>query len=262
MAQDGRNLPLKVPRLALLFWTWCWGIVGGSVGLNSVIKRNQLVARIKNTVSSVLSTIKINIDTHDLEDSGIMLAIGCTLLAVIASLWLGLLLLDILKSRRNSNSSNTKVPLSTRTLPLQWMSLAFMSVWLIACLIPVTYYAAHSGAKTTAFNGDQPLPDSFVQTASASLGVKPDYWSMNFVRIQIIPPWFTWASCVITTVVLFLASNRRSGSDSTHAISGAGDRTSKDTGMEEKHAGDFSPISPVDKAHHEHVHGTQPVPAG
>lgn len=65
------------------------------------------------------------------------------------------------------------------------------------------------------------------------------------MRIQIIPPWFTWASCLITTVVLFLASQRRSGSDSTHAISG--DRASKDTGMEEKHAGELSPTSPTDK---------------
>lgn len=244
MAQDGRNLPLKVPRLALLLWTWCWGIIGGSVGLNSVIKRNQLVARIKATLAGISSSARVNINTHDLEDSGIVLAVGCTVLAVITSLWLGLLLLDLAKK----NSNNTKAPISTRTLPLQWMSLGFMSVWLLACLIPVTYYAAQGGAKTTAFVGDMQLPESFVQLASNSLGVKPDYWSMNFVRIQIIPPWFTWASCVITTVVLFLASKRRSGSDSTHAFS--------DERASIEKPGDFSPMSPTDKVHHDHVHGT------
>lgn len=102
--------------------------------------------------------------------------VGCTVLSVIASLWLGLLLLDML--RKNSNS--TKAPISTRTLPLQWMSMAFMSIWLIATLIPVTYYAAQGGAKTTASVGDTQLPDSFVQTTSAALGVKPDYWSLHF----------------------------------------------------------------------------------
>lgn len=263
MASDGRNLPLKVPRLALLLWTCAWGIIGGSVGLNSVIKRNQLVSRIKKTVSGLLSNVKMNIDTHDLEDSGIVLAVGCAVLAAISFLWILLLLWDIFRFRKNSNS--TRVPISTRSLPLQWISLAFMSIWLFACLIPVTYYAAHGSATTTAFLNGQQLPASFVQTASASLGIKANYWSMKFVRIQIIPPWFTWASCVITTVVLFLASKRRSGSDSTHAFSG--DRASET----EKHAGDHSPISPnspIDKVaehHHEHAHapetrtGTEPA---
>lgn len=63
------------------------------------------------------------------------------------------------------------------------MSLAFMSVWLIACLVPVTYYAAQGAAKTTASANGTQLPDAFVQTISASLGVNPEYWSLDFGEI-------------------------------------------------------------------------------
>ncbi|KIM33073.1 hypothetical protein M408DRAFT_326733 [Serendipita vermifera MAFF 305830] len=196
-------LPLKAPRLGLLFLTWCFGVIGGSVGLNAVVKRNIQVANTQALVAA--SGIVVNIDTSSLLNPGIVLTVGCTVLAIVASIWLGLLLLDM----RKSASAVSKEPISTRTLPLQWMSLAFMAVWIFACAVPATLTAVNGEAKVTAFSRGAQLPDALVAATERSLGVDPAYWSNDFVRLQTIPPWIALGFAIITTIVTFVASGKR-----------------------------------------------------
>jgi len=194
------------------------GILGGCVGLNSIIKRNQQVARIKHTVEATHITLQV--DTWDLLRSGVVLAVGCTVLAVVANIWQLLLFRDMRRSK--SQPSARQQPLSTRTLPIQWMSLTFMSIWILACEIPVTKFAATGAAKTKAFLGGQQLPDSIVSATQAQLGEDPAYWAQGYVRLQIIPPWFAFAFAAITAVVSFMASRRRAEiTSSEHSVVGS-----------------------------------------
>ncbi|PVF95237.1 hypothetical protein CPB86DRAFT_688824, partial [Serendipita vermifera] len=168
-------LPLKFPRLVTLSLANAFGVIGGSVGLNSIIKRNQAVALIKHEVAPL--GIKLTVDTWDLLRSGVVLAVGCTILGVVTSAWLSLLFLDIFKSKKSSNITfaSSKLPISTRTLSWQWMSLAFMTVWILACDIPVIYIAVNNSAKTIAYLGSTQLPHSVVEARERTLGVNPAY---------------------------------------------------------------------------------------
>ena len=117
--------------------------------------------------------IRLRVDTFDLINSGIVLSVGCGLLSIVSSIWIGLILLD---SRKRTNTSTTRVPLSTRLLKFEWMSLAFMDIWILATVIPVTYIARTGSAYVRAFLSGNELPASVVAATQARLGVKSDYW--------------------------------------------------------------------------------------
>jgi hypothetical protein len=84
-----------------------------------------------------------------------------------------------------------------------------MTIWLLACNIPVTMAAVNGSATVTAFLGGRQLPDSVVASTQRSLGADPAYWSNGYVHLQIIPPWITFAFTLITTIVTFVASRKR-----------------------------------------------------
>jgi len=225
------NLPLAVPRLVLLGLTWCLSVISGSTGLNAVIKRNQAVAAVKHQVAA--QGIHLSVDTFDLEHPGIILSVGCTVLSVISSIWF----IGILKDMRHKSQTSSRQPLSTRALPIEWMSLAFMSIWLLACNIPVTKAAAQGAAKTTAFLNGVQLPQSLVDLTQKQLGVNPSYWAQGYVRLEIIPPWFAFLLAAVTSVVSFIASRRRNTiTSANHSI---GESEAK-----------MAEVSPIDKPTH------------
>jgi len=202
-------LPLKHTRLVLLTLTWALAVVGGSVALNAVVKRNQQVARVKHEVAA--QHVTLSVDTFDLLRSGIVLAAGCVLLTLASSLWQFLLFRDI----RNKEQSSSVQPLSTRTLRYQWISLGFLSIWILACEIAVTKIAVTSGAKTTAYLDGQQLPEAAVEATQTQLGVNPAYWAQGYVRLQVIPPWVAFGLAAVTTVVSFIAWKRAAAIDSS-----------------------------------------------
>lgn len=142
----------------------------------AIFRRNQQVAAIKHEVAPL--GITLHVDTWDLLRPGIVLAVGCAVLAVVLSIWILFIALDLWRSKSVANI--TKQPISTRSLPLQWMSLAFMSLWLFACNIPVTKAAAEGSAKTTAFLLGNQLPQSMVDRTEQQLGVNPEYWAQGY----------------------------------------------------------------------------------
>ncbi|KAG8741035.1 hypothetical protein FRC10_003419 [Ceratobasidium sp. 414] len=200
-------LPLRTPRLVILAFTWALGVVGAAAGLNAIVKRNDQVAAIRKAVSPL--HITVNVDTNNILRSGIVLAVGCLLLAIAASIFIGLILLD---SRKSSTST-----LSTRTLPAQTGILAFLSVWIFATVVAVTKFAAHGSASVRAYSGGTQLPDSLVRGTEKALGFSRVYWAQLYVRILTVAPWVTFLFALIATVVTFMASRERSSSTSTRS---------------------------------------------
>lgn len=91
----------------------------------------------------------------------------------------------LFRDMQRKDQTSSLQPLSTRTLPLQWMSLAFLSVWLLASNIAATEIAVTGSAKSTAYLGGQQLPDSVVQATEAQLGVNPLYWAQGYGKCRV-----------------------------------------------------------------------------
>ncbi|CCA72290.1 hypothetical protein PIIN_06224 [Serendipita indica DSM 11827] len=237
------TLPLKNARLVSLALAWCFGVIGGSVGINSIVKRNQQVADLKRLVAP----IRLWVDTFDLINSGIVLAVGCGVLSVVCSIWIGLILLDSRK-RTTEGTHISRAPLSTRLLKFEWISLAFMDIWILACAIPVTYIGRTGNAHVRAFLANNELAPSVVAATQSRLGVKSDYWHNYSVKLQVIPPWFTLLFGVIAAAISFTAARK------AHTIS---DRYN--TG-ESPITGD-SPTTADEKAveHHDHAESGRPA---
>ncbi|KAG9102347.1 hypothetical protein FRC06_002065 [Ceratobasidium sp. 370] len=193
------SLPLRTPRLVILAFTWALAVVGSAAGLNAIVKRNHQVAAIRKAVSPL--HITVDVDTNNILRSGIVLAVGCLLLAIATSIFIGLILLD---SRKSSTS-----PLSTRTLPAQTGVLAFLSVWIFASVVAVTKFAAHGSASVRAYSGGAQLPDSLVRATEKTLGFSRVYWAQLYVRILTVAPWVTLLFALIATAVTFMASRER-----------------------------------------------------
>lgn len=215
------SLPLRTPRLFLLGLTWALGVVGAAAGLNAIVKRNDQVSTIKKAVAALRITVFVN--TNDLLRSGIVLAVGCLLLAIVTSIFIGLLILDSLKPPSSSS------PISTRTLGAQTGLLAFLTIWIFACLVAVTKFAANGSAAVAAYTGGVKLPDSLVHATEASLGFSRVYWDQLYVRILTVAPWVTFLFALITTIVSFMASQKRTASEQ----SGWTDREKGETEMRE-----------------------------
>ncbi|KAF8708384.1 hypothetical protein RHS03_04150, partial [Rhizoctonia solani] len=232
------SLPLRTPRLFLLGLTWALGIVGAAAGLNAIVKRNDQVSSIKQAVAALRITVFV--DTNNILRSGIVLAVGCLLLALATSVFIGLLVLDSLKP----SSAN---PISTRTLGVQTGLLGFLTVWIFACLVAVTKFAATGSASVAAYTGSIRVPDALVHATESQLGFSRVYWDQtygvfhtsslymralmsNTVRILTVAPWVTFLFALITTIVSFSASRRRSA---TSEQSGWNDREKGEAEMRE-----------------------------
>ncbi|GAB1519237.1 hypothetical protein RhiXN_00434 [Rhizoctonia solani] len=215
------SLPLRTPRLFLLGLTWALGIIGAAAGLNAIVKRNDQVSSIKQAVAALRITVFV--DTNNILRSGIVLAVGCLLLALVASVFIGLLVLDSLKP----SSAN---PISTRTLGVQTGLLGFLTVWIFACLVAVTKFAATGSASVAAYTGSIRVPDALVHATESQLGFSRVYWDQLYVRILTVAPWVTFLFALITTIVSFSASRRRSA---TSEQSGWNDREKGEAEMRE-----------------------------
>jgi ABC-type dipeptide/oligopeptide/nickel transport system permease component len=236
------TLPLKNARLVSLTLAWCLGVIGGSVGINSIVKRNQQVADLKRTVYP----IRLWVNTFDLINSGIVLAVGCGVLSVVCSIWIGLILLD--SRKRTIDGSHPRTPLSTRLLKFEWMSLAFMDIWIFACVIPVTYIGRTGSAHVRAFLNGNELPAAVVAATQSRLGVKSDYWHNYSVKLQVIPPWFTLLFGVIAAAISFTAARKAPTATETYNTGESPTTTDEKAVEHHDHAESGRPAdSPIEK---------------
>ncbi|KAJ7444591.1 hypothetical protein B0H11DRAFT_1880580 [Mycena galericulata] len=204
-------IPLKFPRLTTLFLAWAWAIISFGVEINAFVKSNRDKNNIKN---SVPSPTVITLNTNDVFHAGIVVTVVSALIALLCTLYLALLLVD--SSRRSG--------ISTRTLSLQYLTLGFLAIWLLAAQIPVTLFYATRSVQVSASIGGIQVGSSIVKTIENALGAKTAYKDYDYLKLIAILPWFAFLFTLLAAIVSFLASThaRRQVSTKTEGVSSTG----------------------------------------
>ncbi|RDB16463.1 hypothetical protein Hypma_002817 [Hypsizygus marmoreus] len=213
-------VPMKSAIFAALAMAWAWGVIGGSVGLNALIKANQTQSRLKSRVPPP-AVVTITVD--DVFHSGVVLTTVAALIAVLCTIFTLLLVLPSTKG------------LAKRSLRIQSFILAFCATWLFACAVAYTVIFATRNAKVSASIGGIELPPALVEQAEQVLGSTRIYRHIDYLRLVAILPWFTVLFTFIAAGVLFVAGSRARHNVGAPEAS-AGQDTHSDAGIVEKEA--------------------------
>jgi len=177
----------------LLFLAFAWAVIGGSVGINALVKSRTTKDFVKNhSPQGVL----VDINTNDIFRSGVVLTVACGLLGITAFV----ALLAFFFQRPRSG----KLDFTRLLAPL----MLFFTVWIFATLIPVTVFAVNRSAIVTATAGGVPIPQSIVNQVQAGLGVSPKYWDQHYIHLMAILPWITVLFGFLASVALFSHARR------------------------------------------------------
>jgi len=185
--------PLRNARLVALSLAWCFAVISGSMGLNSLIKSNQSQSSLKKQVPP--PTVLV-IDVSDAFDAGVFATTASTLISVLVFNYISMMLLPKMRA------------FSTKTLRPQAYSLFFCVVWLIGAQIPFTFFFATRSAGVRAFIGSVELPASIIASTEKALGTTSVYKKMGYLRLTAVFPWLTILFTTIAAVVLFIAASR------------------------------------------------------
>ncbi|KAG6836290.1 hypothetical protein H0H93_009430 [Arthromyces matolae] len=210
------NVPLRGAIFASLFMTFAFGVISGSVGLNSLIKSNQAKSHFKKTFSIAV----VDINTNDIFNSAVVLT---TVTAVIALLSLIYAFIHICAR-----------PLALRSLRVQAFIFAFCATWLFATQIPYCVFFANNSAKISATVAGIPVPPSVIKAAEEQSGGTSVYRHISYLRLVAIIPWFTWLFTVIATVVLFIAASKAKRIGTTSSFRAPVENTHDDAAVNEK----------------------------
>ncbi|KAI0035763.1 hypothetical protein K488DRAFT_82796 [Vararia minispora EC-137] len=191
--------PLKRVRVAALFFSFAFAIIGLSVGINALVKGNQTRTRLS---SSIPAGATVTVDTSNVTNCGIVVTTTC---AVIALITFVLFVGNILLWRRHDAASG-RIGLLNRTLALQAVVLAFFALWLFATIIPFDVFFANDAVGVSATFLGAPIPRSFIDQIAAALGIPTRYRDFGFLRLLAILPWFTVLFTSLAATVLLTAS--------------------------------------------------------
>ncbi|KAJ7916809.1 hypothetical protein B0H13DRAFT_1997115 [Mycena leptocephala] len=187
-------IPLKFPRLITLFLAWAWSLISLAICINALVKSKKD----KNSITDeIRPPTTVSIDTNDVSQAGAVVATVSTLILVLCTLYIGLMVVD----------SNARSGISTRTLPLQYLSLAFLAVWLFATQIPLSLFVSTRSVQVSAFINGIKISDGFVKTVERALGTKTRYKDYDYLNLLAILPWFAFLFTLAAAVVSFLASS-------------------------------------------------------
>ncbi|KAJ7149146.1 hypothetical protein C8R46DRAFT_1009784 [Mycena filopes] len=203
------GIPLKFPRLISLFLAWAWSLISLAIGINAFVKSNRDKKRI---VSEVPPPTIISLNTDDVFRAGVVVTVVSAVIMVLCTLFIGLLVVD----------ANKRSGISTRTLPLQYLSLAFFAVWLFATQIPVSVFVSKRSVKVSAMINGLNLPNGVIKTIERALGTNTAYKDFSYLKLLAIIPWFALIFTVAAAVVSFLASSRAGNGNNSHSEAKAG----------------------------------------
>ncbi|KAJ8454556.1 hypothetical protein ONZ45_g19258 [Pleurotus djamor] len=192
------SVPLRIPRIAALSLTFALSVIASSAGLNSLIKSRQSQSSL---ASKVPPPTVIEIDISDVRRTGIIATVVCLLSALLSFAFIVIIALPL-------NYRSTSTPLSTRTLRLQWLLLAFLAVFLFAVQVPFTLFFATRSASIRAFVGNLELPQSVIQTVQSQLGVSSVYKDIDYLRLTAVFPWLAFGSLLVSIAVTIAAIYR------------------------------------------------------
>ena len=153
--------------LAFIFLplTFAFGAIGASVGLNALIKSNRQKHHLKE---SVPKPTQLTINTDDVLFSGIVSAVVCGMIAIIALTSLQMMLIPGWKR------------MGDRTRKIRAGLMAFFTVWLLATQIPFTIFFETRSAIVAAYVEGHQLSAAMVQGAEKALGATPVYNKVYF----------------------------------------------------------------------------------
>jgi hypothetical protein len=195
---------------------WIFGVLGGSFGLNALIKSNQQ----KSTLRHVALPTVVKINTLDITQVGIVATVACTLVSVLSSAFL--LAMFIPKFNRRSS------------LKLESFSLLFATIMLFSSLIVFTDFYANRSAKITATLGTVIIPQAIIDKTAAALGQTSVYKDIDYLKWVTYIQWFTFLFATIATVVTFMAASRASPASYGRSIGpGSPDFTKVETEKQE-----------------------------
>ncbi|TDL16087.1 hypothetical protein BD410DRAFT_649820 [Rickenella mellea] len=218
--QGGQVLPpYRNARVTLLALTWALGVIGGAFGLNALIQGNRSKSEVKK---SVQAGITLTIDSNDIDTAGIFLAVFCTLLSVISSLFLPSHLpssfplsfpLPSILSITGPRSSNP-----TRAIRVQAFTLLALSLLILSALVPYDLFAIERSAKISAMIGKLSVPDSELQEQEKGLGISAKYWDSNFIRWQALSSIPAFLLSLLASLLHLHTANVLSKSISTNVL--------------------------------------------
>ncbi|KAF7369240.1 hypothetical protein MVEN_00251700 [Mycena venus] len=191
-------IPLKFPRLITLFLAWTWSLISLAIGINAFVKSNRDKNRIKDEIPA---PTEVTINTNDIFQSGAVVTTISALILVLTTVYIGLMVVD----------ANARSGISTRSLPLQYITLAFLAVWLFATEIPVSLFVSTRSAKVSASIDGITIPDNLLKRIERALGATTAYKNFSYLKLLAILPWFAFIFTLAAAVVAFLASSRARG---------------------------------------------------
>ncbi|KAJ7866937.1 hypothetical protein B0H14DRAFT_2731953 [Mycena olivaceomarginata] len=190
------TIPLKFPRLIALFLAWAWSLISLAICINAFVKSKRDE---KDIQSEAPPPAEVSINTNDVTQAGAVVATISALILILTTLFIGIMIID----------ANSRSGISTRTLPLQYISLGFLAVWLFATEIPLSHFIATRSARVVAsINGIQ-LPSDALGVIERALGVSTAYKDFSYLKLLAILPWFAFLFTLVAAIVTFLASRRR-----------------------------------------------------
>ncbi|KIJ62310.1 hypothetical protein HYDPIDRAFT_114809 [Hydnomerulius pinastri MD-312] len=199
--------PFRAGRLISLFFVFAFSVIGGSVGLNALIKSNQERSSIYK--AAPLGAV-IYVDVHNVFSTGAVITAICALLALLSVLFFIFTLWCPVRDKRF-------------WLRVQSCILFLCSIWLFAVLVAFDYYFANKQAKVSATLDGVAVSDGLIQYIEESLGITPVYRNIHYLLLLAVLPWFALLFSVIAGVVLHLAARRacepRRGYDATFSMS-------------------------------------------
>jgi hypothetical protein len=179
--------------------TAAFGIIGGSVGLNALIKSNREKGFLKSHVPK--PTI-LHINTDDVLFSGIVVAVVCASIGAIATASLQVMILPSWRRRWADKTKN-----------LRGGMMLFFTLWLLAAHIPFTLFFATRDAIVNAWIMGKPVPAAKVAEAAHHLGSTAVYKDVYYLRLLAILPWVTFFFASISVVVIFTTPPMSSSTD-------------------------------------------------
>ncbi|KIK94327.1 hypothetical protein PAXRUDRAFT_457573 [Paxillus rubicundulus Ve08.2h10] len=189
--------PLTAARLGALFFSFTFSVIGGSVGLNALVKSNQERSYIRNAAASMGASVSI--DVSDVFSTGAVITTVCALLSLISAASFAFTWCPIRDKRFGYRS--------------QSCALFFCSIWLFVTLIPFDYFFTNREAQVSATLDGFSVSDNIMQSIEQVLGVTPVYKDIDYLRLVAVLPWFSLIFSVIAGVVLHKSARREGVAD-------------------------------------------------
>ncbi|KAK0477172.1 hypothetical protein EDD18DRAFT_1380498 [Armillaria luteobubalina] len=182
--------PLFLARMGAYTTAFAWGAISLSIGLNMVVKQNQLKSFLRRSVAPLGITLRLvmNSVVHPAIASEVFCVITALYsLAAVISLFVG------------SGATSRKF------ITLHAYVFTFLTVALFACQIPVSDAVRRKGVEIWGWKDGVAVPSETLLEAAASLGVNPLYRHIHFILWFGVIPWFAFLFTLISAIVSFSA---------------------------------------------------------